>query len=141
MSQFRLTVPQVCSSRATCEIIEAMSIEPASAIEAMSTEPATAAAFVRWIFGVVGGITALYGALYVRRSSDFKALQPGTTRRPRLSLRTKGVRGTSFFIALLSFVFRSARQLVDFDLLLLDNRSGLSKDLSTPILSVPCFIS
>ena len=82
-----------------------MSIEPASAIEAMSIEPATAAAFVRWIFGVVGGITAFCGALHARWSFDFKALQPGTTRRPRLSLCTKGVHGTSFFIALLSFVF------------------------------------
>ena len=98
VSQFRLTVPQVCSSRATCEIIEAMSIEPASAIEAMSIEPVTAAVFDRWIVGVVGGITAFYGALHARWSFDFKALQPGTTRRPRVSLSTKGVRGTSFFI-------------------------------------------
>ena len=106
----------------------------------MSIEPATAAAFVRWIFGVVGGITALYGALYVRRSFDFKALQPGTTRRRVSPCVQKGPRNFVLHRSPL-FRFRSARQLVDFDLLLLDNRSGLSKALSTPILSVRCFIS
>lgn len=115
-----------------------MSIEPASAIEAMSIEPVTAAVFDRWIVGVVGGITAFYGALHARWSFDFKALQPGTTRRPRVSLSTKGVRGTSFFIPfqhLGSLSFPTRR----FDLLLPDSRSGLSKALSTPILSL-CYL-